>query len=103
MIKTVRWFFILGIFTSCVTTDIPTQEYTMAQAAYDAAEAHEAGKFVPQLFYKMEKSFRRAELLFKERYYDAARKEFVRSRGLAEKAEALARLKEFNAGDDSDE
>ena len=103
MLKFVRWFIILAGFTSCVTTEMPIQEYTMAQAAYDAAEAHEAGKFAPQVFYKMEKSFKKAELLYKERYYEEARLEFLRARALAEKAETQARLKEFSAGDTNEE
>lgn len=75
----------------------------MAKAAYDAAEAHDAAKYAPQIFYKMEKSFKRAELLFQERYYDEARKEFYRAQKLAERAETLARVKEFTAGDLPDE
>lgn len=101
--KIVRWLFIFGISTSCVTTQIPTQEYTMAKAAYEAAESHEAVKFAPQLFYKMEKSYKKAELLFKERYYDEARKEFIKAQKLAEKAETVARVKEYNSGEASDE
>lgn len=84
--------------TSCVTAKIPVQEYVLAKAAFEAAEANEAAKFAPQVFYKMEKSFKKAELLYKERYYEEARKEFIRAQRMAEKAETLARLKQFDAG-----
>lgn len=83
---------------SCVTVQPPTYEYTLAKAAYDAAVANEAAKYSPQLFYRAEKSFKKAETLFKERYYDAARTEFLGSQKLAERAELAARLKQFNSG-----
>ncbi len=89
---------ILVSLTSCVTDGIPTQEYVMAKAAYDAAVSHEAAKFAPQVFFKMEKSFKKAELLYKERYYEEARAEFLRAQKLAEKAELQARVKEFTNG-----
>jgi hypothetical protein len=93
---------ILGTLTSCVTGGIPNDEYTMAKAAYDAAVAHESAKFAPQLFYKAEKSFKKAELLYRERYYDEARAEFVRAQKLCERAETQARVKEFTSGDSSE-
>lgn len=104
--KIVRWFIILGScfaiassLTGCVTDGMPTHEYNIAKAAYDAAEAREAAKYAPQLFYKMEKSFKKAELLYKERYYEEARKEFIKAQKLAEKAETQARIKEFTSGE----
>jgi len=101
--KLIRWIFISAILSSCVTAKIPDQEYVMAKAAYDAAESHEAAKFAPQMFYKMEKVFKKAELLYKERYYEEARKEFVTAQKLAEKAENQARIKEFTSGGEQDE
>ena len=89
----------LGCLTSCVTGGVPNDEYTMAKAAYDAAVAHEAAKFAPQIFYKAEKSFKKAELLYRERYYDEARIEFGKAQKLCEKAENQARVKEFTSGD----
>ena len=98
-----RWLLILGTVSGCVTTQIPVQEYTLAKAAYEAADAHEAVKFAPHLFLRMEKTYKKAELLYKERYYEEARREFIKAQKLAEKAETLARVKEFNSGDMADE
>jgi len=92
-----------ALTTSCVTTQIPIEDYTIAKAAYDAATAAEAVKYAPQMYFKMEKSFKRAEHLFKERYYSDARKEFQKAQKLAERTETMARLKQFTAGGESDE
>jgi hypothetical protein len=90
---------LLGCFlvSACVTANIPSQEYALAKAAQEAAVTAEAIKFAPQFYYKSEKSFKKAEQLFKERYYEEARQEFLISKKLAERAETTARLKQFNS------
>lgn len=96
---------LLGSFlvSACVTANIPSEEYSLAKAAQEAAVTAEAVKFAPQLYYKAEKSYKKAEQLFKERYYDEARAEFLISQKLAERAETTARLKQFNsAGEGND-
>jgi hypothetical protein len=96
---------LLGSFlvSACVTANVPTSEYALAKAAQEAAVTAEAVKFAPQLYYKAEKSYKKAELLFKERYYEEARLEFVNARKLAEKAETTARLKQFNSAGEGDD
>ena len=91
------------LFSACVTTKIPSREYTLAKAAFDAAVAAEAVKFAPQFYYKAEKSYRKAELLYKDRYYDEARGEFLASQKWSEKAENAARIKQFNTGDNGEQ
>jgi hypothetical protein len=87
--------------SSCVTVDIPVQEYTLARAARDAAISAEAAKYAPQLFYRADKIYKRAETLFRDRYYSDAQDEFLEAQRLCEKAETAARLKQFQAGDAS--
>ena len=98
--KTVLLILIMGLFSGCVTTQIPNKEYVLAKAAYDAAIAAEAAKFAPQLYYKAEKSFKKAEALYKERYYEEAKKEFIYAKNLSEKAENAARMKQFNSNEE---
>ncbi len=100
--RILSWIAIFSLFTACVTGGQPTLEYVMAKAAYDAAVSHEAAKYAPQIFYKMEKSFKKAELLYKERYFEEARAEFAKAQKLAERAETQARVKEFTSGDAGD-
>jgi hypothetical protein len=91
------------ILTACISTVVPLQEYSIAKSAYDAAVAAEAAKYSPQLFYKAEKAYKKAEKLYKDRDYSAARKEFLVSQKLAEKAETEARIKQFNSGESGEE
>lgn len=100
--KPLLWFTGILLLTSCVTTEIPAKEYTIAKSAYDAAVAAEALKYAPQLFYKAEKAYKKAESLYKERYYEEARKEFLLSQKYSEKAETASRLKQNNLGDESE-
>lgn len=88
---------LLGLLSACAHVEIPHKEYVLAKAAFDAASATEAVKFAPQLYYKAEKSYKKAEQLFKDRYYEEAKKEFIVAKSLAEKAETAARVKQFNS------
>lgn len=102
MQKLVLSILVSVLLSACVTANIPSREYTLAKAAYDAAIAAEAVKFAPQLYYKAEKSYKKAELLYKDRYYDEARKEFIAAQKWSERAENAARMKQFNSGETSD-
>lgn len=101
--KTSRASFIflsmMAALSSCVTVEIPLEEYTVARSARDAAIAAEAAKYAPQLFYRADKAYKRGEALFKERYYSDAQNEFVEAQKLAEKAETAARIKQFQSGE----
>ena len=85
------------ILSACATVEIPDREYVLAKAAFDAAVATEAVKFAPQFYYKAEKSYKKAEQLYKDRYYEEAKQEFITARALAERAETAARVKQFNS------
>ena len=87
------------ILSSCVTVEVPVEEYSLARAAQNAALNSDASKFAPQYFHKAQKLYKRGEQLFKERYYDDARKHFVLARKYAERAESIARVKQFQTGD----
>lgn len=87
------------ILSSCVTVEVPVEEYSLARAAQNAALNSDASKYAPQYFHKAQKLYKRGEYLFKERYYEKARKHFVLSRRYAERAESIARVKQFQTGD----
>ncbi len=89
----------MAALSSCVTVEIPLEEYTVARSARDAAIAAEAAKYAPQLFYRADKAYKRGEALFKERYYSDAQNEFIEAQKLAEKAETAARIKQFQSGE----
>lgn len=100
-----RYFYLICFFwvCSCASIPIPIEEYSLAKAAFDAAVAAESAKYAPQLFYKAEKAYKRGEKLYKERDYEEARRQFIASRKMAEKAEDMSRIKQFNSGEDSAE
>ena len=84
--------FTFCFLTACVTTPPPVEEYTLARAAIDAAKAVESARYSPGFWHSAEESYRRAQTLFEDQDYVEARKEFVRARLAAEKAENSARL-----------
>lgn len=89
--------------TSCVTAeDVPVEKYIYAKTAYDAAVTAESSKHAARWLYLAEKHYKRGEVLFKERYYDEADREFTMAQKYAEKAETLSRLKQFNSVGGSD-
>lgn len=104
MIRHLLAFGILTVATSgCVTADdVPVGQYIYAKTAYDAAVNAEASKHAARLLYLAEKHYKRGEVLFKERYYEDADKEFATAQKYAEKAETISRLKQFNAVGASD-
>lgn len=104
MIRSLLVLVILTVTTaSCVTVgELPVEQYIYAKTAYDAAVSAEASKHAARLLYLAEKHYKRGEVLFKERYYDEANKEFLSAQKYAEKAETISRLKQFNAVGGSD-
>jgi hypothetical protein len=104
MIRNLLAIFLLTVCTfGCVTAgDLPVEQYIYAKTAYDAAVTAEASKHAARLLYLAEKHYKRGEVLFKERYYDEANKEFVVAQKYAEKAETVSRLKQFNSVGGSD-
>ena len=104
MIRILLATFVLIVITSaCVSVgQLPVEQYIYAKTAYDAAVTAEASKHAARLLYLAEKHYKRGEVLFKERYYDEANKEFVVAQKYAEKAETVSRLKQFNAVGGSD-
>lgn len=81
------WF-----LTGCVTARPPTEDYSLARAAMDAAKAVEAARYSPGYWHQADETYRRAESLYQDHEYSAAQKEFIRARLAAERAENSARL-----------
>jgi len=83
----------------CVNLDIPHREYSLARSAYRAAVDSEAARFSPNLYHKAERYFKRGEQLYEERKYQRSVTYFQKARAYSERAESVARLKQFKAGD----
>lgn len=78
--------------SGCVTTPPPIEDFTLARTAIEAAKGVEAARYSPGYWHQAEESYRRAQLLFNDREYKEAQREFVKARIAAEKAENSARL-----------
>lgn len=83
---------LLLLLGGCVTAPPPIDDYTLARAALEAARVVEAARHSPGYWHQAEDAYRRARILFQEREYEAAKKEFIRARISAERAENSARL-----------
>lgn len=97
-----RWFFVvftLFVLTSCITTEPPIEEYTMADAAIKAAKAVQAVRYSAGYWHQAEESYRQARILYREREYEQAKDLFIKARLAAEKAENSARLLRLKNGD----
>lgn len=84
--------FAICVFSGCITTPPPTEEYALARAAMDAAKAVEAARYSPGHWHQAEQSYRYAETLYQDHEFAKAQKEFVKARVAAERAENSARL-----------
>lgn len=87
------------IAVGCQTGPMPLDEYTIARAALDAAREVQAPRHAPGYWHQAEESYRKARLLYRDQRWDEARKEFIRARAAAEKAENAARLNRQRTGD----
>lgn len=85
--------------SGCVTAPPPIEEYTLARTALEAARQVEAARYSSGFFHQAEESYRRATILYSEREYLEAQKEFVKAKLAAEKAENSARVIRFKNGE----
>lgn len=89
-------FFLLA---GCVTQSPPVIEYNLALVALEAARKFDSAKWASGQYHKAEESCRRAQILYRERYYREAKAEFEKCRLSAEKAENIARLEKWKRGE----
>ncbi len=97
-----RALFVILLFLSlvrCQTIPPPLDEYSIARAAMDAARAVQAARHSPGYWHQAEEAYLKARVLYRDRDYEAAREEFIRTRVAAEKAENSARLIRQKSGD----
>ena len=100
----IKWPLIYaGLFLSsgisCVNTEKPSKEYLLAEAAYNGAVDSDASRYAPNLYHKAERYFKRAVELYEDRSFEKAQVFFTKARGFAERAEDVARYKQFKSGD----
>ena len=88
-------FFLVG----CVNPRKTVEEFNLAEGAFRAAQESEAKRYAPKSLYQAKKYLRKAQRAYKERDYDKATGFFQRSRYYSEKAENIARLKQFKQGE----
>lgn len=89
----------LFTLSGCVTASQPIEEYAFARAAVDAAKAVESSRYSPGYWHQADEAYRKAQILFQEREYSEAKKEFIRARVAAERAENSARLIRLRNGE----
>ncbi len=84
---------------SCVHTNPPILEYTLADTAIMAAKAVHAVRYSPGHWHEAEESYRQARILYNEREYEQAVDLFNKARLAAEQAENSARLIRLRNGE----
>lgn len=99
MVKIILMISMLLVAVGCQTGPVPLEEYTIARAAMEAAREVQAPRHSPGYWHQAEESYRKARLLYRDQRWDEARKEFIRARTAAEKAENAARLTRQRTGD----
>jgi hypothetical protein len=97
-----RWlskFFVLILFSGCVTAAPPVEDYALARAALDAAKIVDAARYSAGYFHKAEQAYKQAVQLYEDREYLEAQAQFRKARDAAERAENSARLIRFKSGE----
>lgn len=84
---------------SCQSVPKPTEEYSLARAAIEAARAVQAPRHSPGYWHQADEAYRQGRLSYKDRDYLKAREFFIRARMAAEKAENSARVIRQKTGD----
>lgn len=90
---------LLVLILGCQTPPAPIDDYALARAAMDAARSVQAARHSPGYWHQAEEAYRRARIFYKDREYDKAKEEFIKSRVAAERAENSARLIRQKSGD----
>lgn len=93
---------ILGLVTAlsaCQTIPPPLEEYALARAAIEAAQAVQAARHSPGNWHQAEEAYRKARIYYTDHDWMNAKKEFVRARAAAERAENSARLIRQKSGE----
>ena len=90
---------LLLFLVGCQSTPAPIDDYALARAAMDAARSVQAARHSPGYWHQAEESYRRARIFYKDREYENAKNEFIKSRIAAERAENSARLIRQKSGD----
>lgn len=87
------------VLSGCQSTPAPTEEYALARAAIEAAQAVQAARHSPGYWHQAEEAYRKARILYNDRDWAGAQREFTRARLAAERAENSARLIRQKTGD----
>ena len=66
-------FITLINITSCVTTQAPIEEFTLADAAIKAAKSVQAVRYSSGYWHQAEEFYRQARILYREREYEQAK------------------------------
>lgn len=98
-IKFLSLTLMLATMVSCVTSPPPIDEYTLARAALESARTVEAAKYSAGNWHQAEEIYKKAEIFYRDKEYDEAKKYFIRAKIAAERAENSARLIRQKTGD----
>lgn len=86
-------------FIGCVTIEAPVQDYTLARAAFAAAKEVDGARLASGYYHRALENYSRAEVLFAERNYEAAKELFIKSRIDFERAENSAQAQRKRSGE----
>lgn len=85
-------FGLVAALAGCQTIPPPVEEYALARAAIEAAQAVQAARHSPGFWHQAEEAYRIARIYYSDHDWLNAKSEFIRARVAAEKAENSARL-----------
>ncbi len=80
------------LILNCQSIPAPQLEYALARAAQEAAQAVEGSRHSPGYWGQGEEAYRQAQIFYRDRYWDKAKKYFIKARIAYERAENSARL-----------
>ena len=94
-------FLVLFVFiqTGCQTAPAPVEDFAIARAALDAARAVQAARHSPGYWHQAEEAYRKGRILYNNREWAPAKREFLKAKVAAERAENSARLIRQKTGD----
>jgi hypothetical protein len=94
----VKFLAVILFLTACATNP-PTEEYTLARTALNAARDQDSARYAPSYWHQAEEAYRKGEGLFKAQEYKEAEEEFLKAKQFAEKAENTTRIQRFKSGE----
>ena len=88
----------LGLGLSACVGPAPVEDFALARSAQESARDAEAVRYAPNLWYKAQEQYKKAQVSFDNRDYEEAKESFIETRQMFEKAETMSRISRMQAG-----